>query len=109
MFTIGFTRPTLVPIDLKIQFTASETVTDELKIKIKDDLIKRFSSLYNIGSEVYVYNLYCTLSQYPEITNVSLFQAKRHEDEDEDYSDNVIIGKRELATLSASNITLTQL
>lgn len=103
---IGFTRPTEVPIDMKITIQASGAQTQTQLDEIKEALISKFSSTYNIGDDVYVYNLYCVLNSYPDIQNVTLFQVKKSEDDEWDSS--VAIAKRELATLSAEDITITQ-
>lgn len=106
--TIGFTRPTLVPVDFKIEFTATGTATEALKTAIKNDLETKFRSLYTIGSTVYVYNFYCVLNQYKEIKNVDSFLVKKHSDDENSWSDKIVMGRKELATLITDNITLTQ-
>lgn len=105
-FQIGFTRPTKKPVDFKITFVSSTLQTDEWKANIKSELIKAFDSLYTVGDSVYAYNLYYILNNHSEIKNVTEFKVKLHFASN--YDDSVAIGKRELATLSEDNITITQ-
>ena len=70
-------------------------------------MIKAFNDLYNVGDSVYAYNLYYVLNAHPEIKNVTFAKVKKQGTEDE-YDDAVVIGKRQLATLSAEHITITQ-
>ena len=107
-FQIGFTRPTQVPIDLKFTFVSDTQQTDEWVINLKNELIEQFNDVYNVGDSVYTYNLYCVLNNHTEITNVTEFKAKRNSDTDTSWNDSVAISTRELATLSADNITITQ-
>lgn len=106
-FTIGFTRPTKVAIDLLITFVSDSVQTDEWKANLKEELLSAFNSLYSVGDSVYAYNLYYILNNHSEIKNVTSAKVKVHGSED-DPADSVAIGKRELATLSTANITLTQ-
>lgn len=106
-FTIGFTRPTKIPIDYKIEFISDTVQTDEWKNDVKAELIKAFNDLYNVGDSVYAYNLYYVLNAHPEIKNVTFAKVKKQGSSDE-YNDAVAIGKRQLATLSAEHITITQ-
>ena len=90
----------------KITFVSSTLQTDEWKANIKSELIKAFDSLYTVGDSVYAYNLYYILNNHSEIKNVTEFKVKLHSASN--YDDSVAIGKRELATLSEDNITITQ-
>ena len=56
---------------------------------------------------IYVFDLYCVLNSIPEIINVTQFQVQKETDSN-NWSDSLIMDKRELATLSISNITITQ-
>lgn len=105
-FQIGFTRPTEVPISLTITFTATGSQTDEWKQNLKQELVDEFKRIYTVGQSVYAYNLYCVLNQHSEITNVTNFQVSKSATIS--WGDSVAIGKRELATLVISDITLTQ-
>lgn len=105
-FSIGFTRPTKIPVDFKITFVSSIEQTDEWKQNLKNELVTAFQDLYNVGESVYTYNLYYILNNHPEITNVTEFKVKKHSGTT--YDDSVAIGKRELATLVEDNITITQ-
>lgn len=107
IFTIGFTRPEKVAIDYTLTFTSPETQTDEWKTNLKNELVEAFSKLYNVGDDVYAFNLYYILNQNPEITNVTEFKIRKHSEAGA-YTDSIEIGKRELATLSADDITITQ-
>lgn len=106
-FTIGFTRPTKIAIDLTLSFKSNEPQTEEWKSSLKSELVAGFNELYNVGDSVYAYNLYCILNQHPEIVNVTEFKVRKNS-EGGAYSDSVLIGKRELATLSTDNITINQ-
>lgn len=106
-YTIGFTRPTKVPIDLSITFVSDTVQTDEWKANLKSELLSAFNSLYSVGDSVYAYNLYYILNNHAEIKNVTSAKVKVHGSEDA-LADSVAIGKRELATLDVANITLTQ-
>lgn len=106
IFNIGFTRPEKVAIDYRLTFTSDDTQTEEWKENLKNELYKGFNNLYNVGDDVYVYNLYCVLNSQPEIKNVTQFQVQKHATDT--WSDVVEIGKRELATLSIDDITITQ-
>ena len=54
-----------------------------------------------------MFDLYCVLNSIPEIINVTQFQVQKETDSN-NWSDSLIIDKRELATLSISNIAITQ-
>lgn len=105
-FQIGLTRPTQTNIDLTVTFVSNEEQTEEWKENLKDELVNAFNAIYNVGDSIYAYNLYYVLNEHPEITNVTSFKVKKH-DEDE-YSDGVAIGKREVGILVQDNITITQ-
>lgn len=107
-FQIGFTRPIKQPIDIKLTFVSPTLQTEEWKNSLKTELIKTFNSIYSVGDSVYTYNLYYTLNNHPEIKNVTEFKVKLHSAGSTAYNDSVAIGKKELATLIDSNITITQ-
>lgn len=106
IFNIGFTRPEKIAIDYRLTFTSDDTQTEEWIENLKNELYKAFNNLYNVGDDVYVYNLYCVLNNQSEIKNVTQFQVQKHGTDT--WSDVVEIGKRELATLSINDITITQ-
>lgn len=106
LFLIGFTRPTELPIDLKITFNSELEQSDEWKAVIKQELIKAFKTLYNVGDSIYVYNLYYVLNNHPEITNVTEFQIKLHSEDE--WTTSVAIQKRQLGILTEDNISITQ-
>lgn len=105
-FSIGFTRPTKVPVDFTITFNALTQQTEEWKDDLKAEILTAFNKIYNVGDDVYSYNLYYILNNHSEITNVTNFQVKKSSDAT--WGSGVEIGKRELATLSIDDITITQ-
>lgn len=107
-FEIGFTRPIKQPIDIQLKFVSDTAQTDEWKNDLKVELLKAFDSIYTVGDNVYVYNLYYILNNHPEIKNVTEFKVKLHSAAESAYSDTVTIGKKELATLVDSNISISQ-
>lgn len=105
--TIGFTRPTPVQCDLKIEYQVKDLNEDQSWTdNLKSDLIAYFDKL-DIAEDVYTYNMYNILQKYPKILNVTLFQAKRNSEDETAWKDNVTIEKREVARVLADNITLT--
>lgn len=107
-FEVGFTRPTKQPIDIQLRFVSDTAQTDEWKNDLKVEILKAFNSMYAVGDNVYVYNLYYILNNHPEIKNVTEFKVKLHSAAESAYSDTVTIGKKELATLADSNINISQ-
>lgn len=103
---IGFTRPTNIPVELRITFTSSETQPDEWKSQVKDALVSKFNEEFNVGDDVYVYKLYSVLNSFPEIIDVTNFEVETVSDGT--WASSVDIASRELATLSVENISITQ-
>lgn len=106
-FNIGFTRPTEIPVEFRITAKVSSTQSETWETNLKQTLLTKFEELYDVGSDIYVFDLYCVLNSIPEIINVTQFQVQKEIDSNS-WSDSLIINKRELATLSISNIIITQ-
>ena len=106
-FIVGFTRPTEVPIELRITATVSSLQSQAWEDSIKQNIVEKFEEIYNVGDDIYTYNLYCVLNDAPEIINVSVFEVEKEIDSS-NWSTSLIVGKREVATISVNNIIITQ-
>lgn len=106
-FVVGFTRPTEIPVEFRITATVSSLQLEEWETNIKQRLVEKFEDIYSIGDDVYTYNLYCILNDIPEIVNVSVFDVEKEVDSS-NWATSLVIGKREVATISTANITITQ-
>ena len=73
----------------------------------KQKIVEKFEELYSVGSDIYTYNLYCVLNDIPEIINVSVFEVEKEIDSN-NWATSLIIGKREVTTISITNITIAQ-
>ena len=106
-FTIGFTRPTETAVELRITATVSSLQPEAWETDVKQKIVEKFEELYSVGSDIYTYNLYCVLNDIPEILNVSVFEVEKEVDSN-NWATSLVIGKREVATISTANITITQ-
>ena len=106
-FVIGFTRPTETPIELRITATVSSLQPESWETDVKQKIVEKFEELYSVGSDIYTYNLYCVLNDIPEILNVSVFEVEKEVDSN-NWATSLVIGKREVTTISTTNITITQ-
>lgn len=106
-FTIGFTRPTETAVELRITATVSSLQPESWETDVKQKIVEKFEELYSVGSDIYTYNLYCVLNDIPEIINVSVFEVEKEIDSN-NWATSLIIGKREVTTISTTNITITQ-
>lgn len=106
-FTIGFTRPVEVPVELRITAKVSSIQSGAWETDVKQKIVEEFENIYNVGDDIYTYNLYCVLNNIPEIINVSVFEVEEEIDS-ANWATSLIIGKREVATISVDNITITQ-
>ena len=70
-------------------------------------MVERFEDIYSVGSDVYIFDLYCILNDVKEIINVTQFQVEKEVDSN-NWSDSLVINAREVATISVSNIEITQ-
>lgn len=106
-FTIGFTRATEVPLEARLTLLVSSTQTSDWEDTVKQALVDKFTQLYTVGQDVFVYNLYCVLNSYLEIINTSVFQIQKEIDS-ASWSSTVDILPREVGTLDVANIAITQ-
>lgn len=106
-FVIGFTRPTETPVELRITATVSSLQPETWETSLKQSLVQEFEKIYSVGDDIYTYNLYCILNNIPEIINISVFDVEKEVDSN-NWATSLVIGKREVATISINNITITQ-
>lgn len=106
-FTIGFTRPTETAVELKITATVSSAQPEAWENNVKSAVLERFEDIYNVGDDIYTYNLYCALTDFAEIINVTAFEVEKEIDSS-NWATSLVIGKREVATLSIDNIEIIQ-
>ena len=106
-FTIGFTRPTEIAVELRITATVSSLQSEEWENYVKQKIVEKFEELYSVGSDIYTYKLYCVLNDIPEIINISVFEVEKEIDSN-NWATSLVVGKREKATISVDNITITQ-
>lgn len=106
-FNIGFTRPTETPVKLRITAKVSSLQSEAWETDIKQKLVEKFEEIYSVGDDIYTYNLYCVLNDIPEILNVSVFDVEKEIDSN-NWAASLVIGNREVATISTANITITQ-
>lgn len=106
-FSVGFTRPTEIPVEFRITAKVSSTQSAEWETTVKQALVNKFEEIHSVGVDIYIFDLYCVLNSIPEIINVTQFQVEKEIDSN-NWSDNLIIGNREIATISISNIKITQ-
>ncbi len=106
-FNIGLTRPTEVPIEMRITMLLTEGQTSEWEDEVKASLVSQFTSYYDVGDDIYVYPLYGALNSYSEILNITNFEIQKVADSGL-WGSSVIIGNREVGTLSVDDITFTQ-
>ena len=105
-FQIGFTRPSDSPIQFQISMKVSSTQSPEWEEAVANALVSKFQDIINVGSDIYAYSFYSVLNAYPEIVNITNFQIKKTTSGS--WGTSVVISKREIGTLSASNISITQ-
>lgn len=106
-FTIGFTRPTEIPVELRITAKVTGLQSETWETSIKQAIVSKFEELYSVGSDIYVFDLYCILNSFNEIINITQFQIQKESDSN-NWSDNLVIAAREVATISINNISITQ-
>lgn len=106
-FVIGFTRPVEVPVEFRITAKVSSLQSEDWETSVKQAIVERFEDIYSVGSDIYVFDLYCILNSIEEIINVTQFQVEKEIDSN-NWSDSLVIGAREVATISISNIEITQ-
>lgn len=106
-FIIGFTRPTETAVELRITATVSNSQPESWEDSVKSAILEKFEDIYGVGDDVYTYKLYCVLNNIPEIINVSAFEVEKEVDSN-NWATSLVIGKREVATISTANITITQ-
>lgn len=106
IFNIGITRPTDVPIAINIVALVDDAQPTSWSNSIKEDLVIKFKSTFDVGDEIYTYPLYSALSNYTNILNIETFQVKKVSGST--WSDSVTVGNREVGSLSIDNITITQ-
>ena len=106
-FTIGFTRPTQTAVELRITATVSSSQPEAWETALKQKIVEKFEDIFNVGDDIYTYKLYCVLNDIPEIVNVSVFEVEKEIDSN-NWATSLVIGKREVATISVNDITITQ-
>jgi len=107
-FNIGLTRATDIPIEIEITALVSSVQTAEWETQVKNAIVSKFTSTYDVGDDIYVYPLYSALNSYSEILNITVFQMQKVSDSGL-WDDTVVIAKREVGTLSIDNISITQI
>jgi uncharacterized phage protein gp47/JayE len=106
-FDIGFTRPTEIPIEYNIELMVSSLQSAEWLDSLKQQLLNEFENNNVVGKDIYTSKFYSVLNEIPEIINVEAFNVEK-EIESNNWSSSLVIGKREVATLSVDNITVSQ-
>ena len=106
-FTIGFTRPTVVQTDLTVSYTVEDISQQRTwETDLKQQLCDYFDDSINVGDTVYVYKMGCILNDYSQIINVTNFQIRKHnEEQEQQWGDKVTVEKRQIAKCKPENIT----
>lgn len=106
-FDIGFTRPSEVPIEMRITVKVTSSQPTEWEDAVKSAIVTQFESLYGPSNDIFAFNFYSILDSYSEIENVTQLEIQKVIDSAL-WNNTVAIGKREYGSLSVDDITITQ-
>lgn len=105
--TIGFSRPVSVGVKFSGSFDYLETAwidEDAAETAVKDAILAAFTEHQGVGRDVIHARYVAAVMSVPGAINIALGQAKLPDSVTEN---DIVIGPRELATLSASDITIS--
>ena len=105
VYQVGYTKVKEINVGIEITLTVSSSQSKVWQDKVKQALKDRFDDVQDIGINVKGYNYLSVLTQYTDISDITSVQFFKV-DTPNTKLDTITIGKKEIAKLDISNISL---
>lgn len=105
VYQVGYTKVKEINVGIEITLTVSSSQSKVWQDKVKQALKDRFDDIQDIGINVKGYNYLSVLTQYTDISDITSVQFFKV-DTPNTKLDTITIGKKEIAKLDISNISL---
>lgn len=106
LYSIGFTRATIINIGMDIELSTSSTPSETWRNNVKKALKDKFDAIQSIGDSIRDYNYYAVLTQFNEIDDIYNIKFYDINNPSIKIEGKYTINKKEIANLNTDNINI---